>query len=90
MNYAQLYRDYNDLTEKWGDPYDMTGGFVDQEKFYELLKSPTKQTAAKILKSIIDYAFQDRDGSYNSELHGRIHREDCEIVNRIYQRHYED
>lgn len=89
-NYADIIKDYNALIDKWGDPSDMTGGFVDGDKFRELLQCPTKQKAASIIKSIIDYGFQDRNGCYNSEREGFINRNDCEVVDRIYTKYYED
>lgn len=86
-NYNQLLNDYTRIIDKYGEPEDMTGGFVDQEKFWELLKCPTKQKAADIIKQILDYGFQF-DGYYNSETDGRIDIEGCELLTEIYNRYY--
>lgn len=90
LNYADLLKDYNELIDKHGDPEDMTGGYVDGDKFRELLQEPTKAKAAIILKSIIDYGFQEGDGSYRSENYGKIFRYECAVVDRLYRKYYED
>jgi len=57
MTYEQVFKDHSYL---WGigAADDMTGGYVDQEDLYRLLKSPTKQTAKKCLIDQINYWFE--------------------------------
>lgn len=89
-NYSRISTDYHRVVKIWGDPSDMTGGFVDGDKFKELLKCPTKQKAASIMKSILDYGFQDKTGYYNSEEHGFVWHGKCPVLTEIYRRYYED
>ena len=56
MKYEEVYKDHSYL---WsiGPANDMTGGYVDQEDLYKLLKNPTKATAKKCLLEQIEYWF---------------------------------
>lgn len=59
MTYEQAFKDHQYL---WsiGPADDMTGGYVDQQDLYKLLKSPTKKTARECLCSQIHYWFDSK------------------------------
>ena len=37
-------------------PYDMTGGYVESDDFWALLKNPTKSKAASCYEAMLEYA----------------------------------
>ena len=57
MKHAEVLEDWKYLFEHYEPAHDMTGGYVDQHDLDELLKTPTKRVAAKILCRQIYYWF---------------------------------
>lgn len=56
--YDQAYADRMYLWKEYGQAYDMTGGYVADEKFEQLLKNPTKAAARDECVRQIEYWFQ--------------------------------
>lgn len=55
-SYEQAQRDYKYLVDHHdAEPNDLTGGFDDGEYYKILLKNPSKKTACKHYRSLIDY-----------------------------------
>lgn len=57
MKYEQAKSGHDYLWSTYGEAYDMTGGYVDQDDLKKMLASPTKATAARCLCSQIAYWF---------------------------------
>lgn len=57
--YSQAKQDYLYMVEKYGEPSDLTGGFVG---FVELLKNPTITNAYYDYVSLIQYGFSMKSG----------------------------
>lgn len=53
---ARKYHEY--LWQTYGDAYDMTGAYVDQDDLQKLLENPTKKTAAECYCSQMEHFFQ--------------------------------
>jgi hypothetical protein len=58
MKYEEIYKDWLFLWNV-GAANDMTGGYVDSEDLFKLLKNPSKKTAYECLISQITYWFQN-------------------------------
>lgn len=84
--YESVKKDYQKLIKKYGDPDDMTGGFVDGEKYQELLRNPSKENAMNHMIRIIQYGFQDNE-CYNSECYGRISIYDCDLCAELKEKY---
>lgn len=57
ISYAQAFVDHLYLWTQYGPAHDMTGGYVDQEDLWKLLRSPNKATARDCLVDQINYWF---------------------------------
>lgn len=86
MNFEEVKKDYLDLVKEYGEPTDMTGGFVDSESMLKVIMNPTKENAKKYLISVIEYGFQFGN-FYRSESNGDIYPEYSSIVRRIYNKY---
>ena len=58
MTYAQARADHEYLWTNYGEAEDMTGAFVEGEKYQQLLRNPTKANAARHYALQIEYWFQ--------------------------------
>ena len=89
MTYREAYADRQYLWAVYGPANDMTGGYVDSNDLEELLASPAKPTAAKLLAAQIDYWFEagpERSGAaLQREVAHAIERDDR--VHAIARRH---
>lgn len=87
--YNQARKDFEYLiAHHEGYPYDMTGGFVEGDKFIDLMKNPTKANASYIYESLIEYS-----GQVGFEKSGEITVKpdmDDDEVCAIYERHFVD
>lgn len=59
MKYEQVKKDYKYMVDNYGAPNDLAGGFVINEKVFELLENPTKAHAKKIYIELVKFGFQD-------------------------------
>lgn len=75
ITYEQAYADRQYLWETFGPADDMTGAYVDQDDLEALLRSPTKATAARCLRSQITYWFET--GPYDKS---GVDRDDPELM----------
>lgn len=57
ITYDQALADHEYLWDTYGSANDMTGGYVDQEDLYRLLRNPSKATARDCLCDQINYWF---------------------------------
>lgn len=57
IKYEEAMADRNYLFDNYGQPYDMTGGYVEGEHFEKLLRNPTKSAARDECINQIDYWF---------------------------------
>lgn len=87
MNWKEIKKDYLELMKLHGEPFDMTGGFVDADQMLPVILSPTKKNAGKYLKSVIQYSFQFKEGNYRNGNGDYISIDDCELINRIYEKY---
>lgn len=71
---------------EYGPGADMTGAYEDQHDLEELLKSPTKATAARLLRRQIEYWFDRGTDDGGKALVKELLRSDPE-VQLIYERH---
>ena len=67
MTYDQAREDHEYLWNTYGPAFDMTGGYVDQEDLWKLMKSPTKKTARECYESQVAYWFASgcSDGGFD-------------------------
>lgn len=86
MKFEEVKKDYLLLIRKYGEPIDMTGGFVDAERMINVILNPTKENAKKYLMEVIAYGFQWGD-FYRSETNGDISINECSIVKNIYEKY---
>lgn len=85
--FNEIKKDYLELTGLHGEPYDMTGGFVDAEQMRPVIMSPTKKNAGEYLESVIKYGFQFKERDYHNAYGKYISIDDCEVVKRIYEKY---
>jgi len=86
MTFEEVKKDYLKLVNKYGEPYDMTGGFVDAERMIKVILNPTKENAKRYLMEVIVYGFQFGD-YYLSETNGAIYPCDCPIVKEMHEKY---
>lgn len=87
LTFAEVKKDYRDIVNEHGLPYDMTGGFVAETHMEVVVMNPTKATARDYLISVIEYGFQFKEGSWRGEMSGYIDSDDCSIVKRLYDKY---
>lgn len=58
MTYDEVRKDWKVLFKEYGEAYDMTGGYVDQEDLELMLENPTKRQAKYCMMQQIGYWFQ--------------------------------
>ncbi len=85
MKFEEVKSDYIEIIRKHGFPEDMTGGFVDAGHMEVVIRNPTKLNAKKYMLSVIEYGFQL--GKFWSTEDGKITIDECELVNRIYDKY---
>lgn len=84
VTYEQARADHEYLWGTYAPAHDMTGAYVDQEDLAKLLRSPTKETAAKCYIAQIEYWFQRGPDTDNDDW-----KTDPK-VHEIAERHYCD
>lgn len=57
MKFEEVKKDYLKITGTYGDPYDMTGGFVIDEHYEKLMLNPSKRNGKNLMIEIINYGF---------------------------------
>lgn len=62
--HKQAEEDYYYMTGKYGAPNDLTGGYVVDEEFFELLKKPNRAKAYNLYCDLICYGFNQSPESY--------------------------
>lgn len=86
--YQQARKDYESLVAHHGnyDVDDLTGGFVSDDHFWEILRKPTKTEAAKKYEALIHYSFY---AGFGDGGQGCIYEPDLENeqVREIYERY---
>lgn len=82
ITHEQAYFDRQYLWKTFGPARDMTGGYVDQDDLEALLRRPTKEEAARCLRSQITYWFEVGPDSF----YGEVDREDPTLL-AIAERH---
>jgi len=56
--YEHAKKSYLYMCKKYGIPNDLTGGYVEGDKYYKLLKNPTFSNAYNDYVALIQYGFQ--------------------------------
>lgn len=82
ISYEQARSDYEYLEKKYGSPYDLTGGFVIDEKCFILLRNPSKKSASELYVSLIQYGINDGFDGCDGDR-GHIKLQDIEDDNRV-------
>jgi hypothetical protein len=59
MTFSEVKQDYLRLKNSYGQPYDMTGGFVAEEQMEDVILNPTKNNAKRYMMDVIRYGFQN-------------------------------
>ena len=87
MTYDQARKDHEYIWSTYGEAYDISGGYIDQDDLRRLLHNPTKKTATECYANQIRYWFEV--GSQDDHEIGTNHLEEarndtraCEIANR--------
>lgn len=86
MTFEEVKRDYLEIIEEAGIPYDMTGGFVAEEQMEKVIRNPTKRNAKNYMINVIEYGFQWGD-YWKSQTSGEISINDNEVVRKIYDKY---
>jgi len=76
-----LLKRLNILIKKYGEPYDISGGFHIEDEFWKLLNTDSQKVKNNIIKSLLQY-FYDR--GYNGKHGKRISFEDDVYANTIF------
>src|SRR5690606_6172713 len=86
--YKQARKDFDWLVENYGVTYDLTGGYVEGDKFMFLLQNPTKKKAFELYVDLIQYGFQHGEVyRYEAGFSGiDVHIDDDPKVGEIYNR----
>ena len=84
MTFDEVRSDFQRLNKEYGEPNDMTGGFVDAEAMIKVIYNPTKSTSMKYMKSVIYYGFQWGEYWYTETDKFSIHEDEflLEIYNK--------
>lgn len=87
LNHAQIVKDYNKLIKMYDCPEDLTGGLVVETVLMEAVEKGTKAACAKAILRIIEYGFQNGDGTvYRYQYRGRykeVSADECEFIKYI-------
>ena len=75
--YEQARADHEYLWTAYGEAYDISGGYVDQDDLRMLLRNPTRQTATKCYVNQICYWFEVGTQDDHEPEIGTTHREDA-------------
>jgi hypothetical protein len=65
--HAEIQADYYYMVNEYGEPDDLTGGFVLDDHCFKLLRTPTVTAAYNLYKRLIEYGFQHSYYIWSSE-----------------------
>ena len=90
--YEDIKKDYRWLCRTYGDPNDLTGGFVVEETYPDLLYNPTKTNAYNHIKRLIQYGFQNGtdwnvEGDFGENWGKNISISSDKELERIYNKY---